>query len=86
MKILKTLLLSCACAIAMTFSAAAFLGGVQDAPLLSPGKDKAEVSKVIPAENGGCTLIFSLDGHAVSIDEPSTQKCDTYSPGQTVTF
>lgn len=85
MKILKTLLLSLACAIIMTVTAAIALGGVSDEPVISPGKDTAEVNKII-MKDAGCTLVFSLDGHAVNIEEPDTAKCKTYSPGQTVTF
>jgi len=86
MKILKRLLLALACALVMTFTAAVTLGGVSDKPLISPGNDTAEVNNVIMHEAGGCTIVFSLDGHSVNIQEPIEEKCETYEPGETVKF
>jgi hypothetical protein len=73
-------------AVLMTLVAAITLGGVSTEPVLHPGKDTAKVQKVISEAEGGCTIIFSLDGHAVEIKEPATEKCDSYTPGQKVTF
>lgn len=86
MKPLKIFGLACACAVVMTFTAAVTSGGVDETPVISPGNDTAEVSNVIMKETGGCTIIFSLDGHAVNIEEPSLEKCETYEPGETVKF